>query len=290
PTMFEPVHLARPGADQRVLLVDGGVFANNPSLLAFAELTRTFAGKDDRFLVVSLGTGQAMERMKRKRLSDWGYVRWSKPMIELVSESGSEALHEQMQSLLPATDYQRYYRFQVDLPDDVYYALDNPAKGNMAGLINAAEELMADPETEEEMSTLCELLTSGQQQFDDQRERINQYNRAMVAVQLVSEARNRRSRAGNATTIRTDRVQARKDAEGGSTVTGQRPRKFESVARLQLENCKVVLCYAGEDLGVVRPLADALAQRGIAPSFERFDLQPRENIRHLLRHATGKLL
>ncbi|GEM_PF-609496 len=266
PTMFEPAHLARAGGDEGVMLVDGGVFANNPSLLAFAEIRRLFAGKDDEFLVVSLGTGQAMERMQPKRLSDWGYVRWSVPMIELVSESGSEAVHEQMRYLLPAAGCQRYYRFQVDLPDDVCYALDNPARENMAGLIKAAEHLLADPRTDKQLSALCKLLmSSSQQQSDELRERIHQYSCAMAAGQAEAPGgcAEAAEQAGNAGTIPRSGVRAPEVGKG----------------------CRILICYAGEDLGVARPLADALAERGIAPSFERFGSQPRANIRRLVRHA-----
>lgn len=158
PTMFEPARLPRPGAGGFISLVDGGVFANNPAVLAYAEATSLFSSRGDDYLVVSLGTGESMERMKRKYPTDWGYVRWSIPMIELVSESISEGVHHQMRHLLPHTNYQRYYRFQVDLPDDVYYALDNPSKQNMRGLTTAAERLLADPQTEHDLDTLCDML------------------------------------------------------------------------------------------------------------------------------------
>ncbi len=158
PTMFDPVRIPRPGAEGFVSLVDGGVFANNPAMHAFVEINTMLPDVDDQYLVVSLGTGESMERLKRKYLTDWGYVRWSVPMIELVSESISEAVHRQMHYLLPPTDYQRYYRFQVDLPDDTYYALDNPSKKNMEGLIKAAEESFEDAQTKKEFETLCLLL------------------------------------------------------------------------------------------------------------------------------------
>ena len=116
-------------------------------------------------------------------------------MIELVSESSSEAVHEQMQYLLPKIDYQRYYRFQVDLPDDLYYALDNAGKKNMAGLIKAAEQLLIDPQIDDQITRLCQLLKSSvQQQSDEEREQSIQIMSAMAAVEigtgLVKRCRN----------------------------------------------------------------------------------------------------
>jgi hypothetical protein len=158
PTMFDPLRVCRPGAGGFISLVDGGVFANNPSMHAFVELQTMHPGKDDDFLVVSLGTGESMEKLQRKYLMDWGYVRWSIPMIELVSESLSESVHRQMESLLPARGHQRYYRFQADLPDDTYFPLDNIAKENVAGLIEAAEKLLNDAPTLSRLKSLCDRL------------------------------------------------------------------------------------------------------------------------------------
>ncbi len=160
PTMFEPVQIARPGAGGRISLVDGGVFANNPAGLALAEINTRMPEKNDQYLLVSLGTGESMERMRRKYPSDWGYVRWSVPMVELVSESISESVHRQVKDLLPPIGSKRYYRFQVDLPDDTYYPLDNVAKQNVRGLIESAEALLTDNRTIQDLSTLCDLLLS----------------------------------------------------------------------------------------------------------------------------------
>ena len=158
PTMFDPVRIPRPGAGGIVSLVDGGVFANNPSGHALAEINTMLPEKDDQFLLVSLGTGESMERMKRKYPTDWGYIRWSVPMVELVSESISESIHRQIKDLLPPTDKKRYYRFQVDLPDDTYYPLDKVAKKNVRGLIEAADSLLADKRTIADLEILCETL------------------------------------------------------------------------------------------------------------------------------------
>ncbi len=307
PTMFEPVRLARPGAGGHMSLVDGGVFANNPSLLALAELNRMFAAKDDDFLVVSLGTGESMEMMTRKYFSDWGYVRWSIPMIELVSESGSESVHEQMRYLLPATEYQRYYRFQVDLPDNVYYPLDNPSKRNMSGLVNAAEELLADRQTEKEINTLCKLLSSSQQQqqYVELLERINQQSRATIPVEnnlaLDMQACFQDDGLGREPAYKTNSSRPGKLNSCGESkyklvkgtcqpATAESLSVYESACLSRIKDCKVVLCYAEEDLDVARPLADALATRGIKTVFEKFGTQPKESIRRLVSHAAERSL
>lgn len=247
PTMFKPVCL--PSAGGHISLVDGGVFANNPSLLAYAEMHDIAARKHDDFLMVSLGTGEAMPSMKGRGNGSWGYVHWSVPMLELVSEGGSEAVHQQVRHLLPADDY---YRFQVDLPDDLYYSLDNPAKKNMAGMIRAAEEYLSDPRTEQSISTLCQRLLSDYQAPTIQMSCADTSVDSMVASSGVA-----------------------------LSVSGAP----EYSSDLNPKDFKVVLCYVRDDIEVVRPLADALKQRGVTVAFEMLGAQPDETMRHLLTNS-----
>src|SRR5690606_23131848 len=53
PTYFEPADI--PIESGRSVLVDGGVFVNNPAASAYAEAVRGW--KDEDILVISLGTG-----------------------------------------------------------------------------------------------------------------------------------------------------------------------------------------------------------------------------------------
>ena len=65
PTYFEPVRL------DGATLVDGGVFAINPAVCAYAEV----AGKPD--LLLSLGTGQHTRPLPYKKVKDWGRLEWA---------------------------------------------------------------------------------------------------------------------------------------------------------------------------------------------------------------------
>jgi uncharacterized protein len=158
PTLFSPARISRPGARGSLALVDGGIFANNPSMHAYAEIHEMFPGNDDKFLLLSLGTGEFTRQLTKDYIDLWGYVQWSRPMLELVSESISESVHEQMRYMLPPMDYQRYYRFQIDLPEQTDSAVDNASKKNLSGLIRAAERMIADPQTRHELDSCCETL------------------------------------------------------------------------------------------------------------------------------------
>lgn len=60
PTYFDPFVVAPPISDRRRILVDGGLYANNPSMLALTQVARYYAGAD--VVVLSLGTGQIAAR------------------------------------------------------------------------------------------------------------------------------------------------------------------------------------------------------------------------------------
>lgn len=159
PTLFSPVRIPRPAAGRYPRLVDGGVFANNPSLLALAEIEKMYPGESKNYFVVSLGTGKSTRPLSEALLSLWGYVRWSRPMLELVLESISESVHEQMQSLLPAIDEQeQYYRLQIDLPEKSKHAIDDASASNMREITRAAKDFCSDSQRTKELDQICTKL------------------------------------------------------------------------------------------------------------------------------------
>lgn len=165
PTLFAPVHLPRSSDDRFIALVDGGVFANNPAVCALAELKSMFPGEKEDYFVVSLGTGKSLRPLTPELLGLWGYVRWSRPMLELVFESISEAVHEQMKFLLPATDAQRYFRLQIDIPQSSSHAIDSASVSDLQVLRRAAQDFCSGSQ---QLRRLCETLVRlGEPQAED---------------------------------------------------------------------------------------------------------------------------
>lgn len=69
PTYFEPS-----AVDGRAL-VDGGVFAANPAMSAFAEVLRFQPGAE--VVLLSLGTGERTRRRTFDEIEDWGLLEWT---------------------------------------------------------------------------------------------------------------------------------------------------------------------------------------------------------------------
>lgn len=115
PTYFEPLRLPTEEGFDYYALIDGGVFANNPALCAYAEAVRIFPEAKD-FLVVSLGTGELTRRLPYDEAKGWGLLQWARPLLHVVFDGVSDTIDYQLKQLLPAQKGEnRYYRFQTIL-------------------------------------------------------------------------------------------------------------------------------------------------------------------------------
>lgn len=130
PTYFEPSEV------RGAALVDGGVFAVNPAMSAFAEVVRFHPAAE--VLLVSLGTGERTRKRSFDQVKDWGLVEWAKPILDVVFDGMSEAVDYQ---LTHALGEGRYWRLQTEL-DRASDDLDDASEGNLELLRAHAEELI----------------------------------------------------------------------------------------------------------------------------------------------------
>ncbi len=130
PTYFEPVEL-----EERAL-VDGGVFAVNPAMSAFAEVLKEVDARE--VVLLSLGTGQHTRKRSFDEIKDWGVARWARPILEVVFDGVSDAVDYQLAHVLGSD---RYWRLQTELTlaSD---ALDDASEDNLAKLRGHAEDMI----------------------------------------------------------------------------------------------------------------------------------------------------
>lgn len=146
PTYFEPLLIPWPGQDRDVL-VDGGVFANNPALCAYAEAQAAIReGRipASELLLVSLGTGHFARPIPFEQARDWGLAGWAKPILDVMFDGVADTVDYQLRQILPAASdgTARYHRFQVTLEPGLD-AMDNITPTNLGGLQRMAETLLA---------------------------------------------------------------------------------------------------------------------------------------------------
>ena len=155
PTYFEPEHVipsaVAPGEPSDYALVDGGTFANNPALCAYAEAMRDHPGTD--ILVVSLGTGRLTESIPFEEAKHWGLLEWARPLLGVIMDGSSAAIDYQLDQLLERNV--RHFRFQTVL-EHVSDSLDDVSTANIDGLRELGEKLIK--ESAAQITAVCELL------------------------------------------------------------------------------------------------------------------------------------
>jgi patatin-like phospholipase/acyl hydrolase len=100
-------------------LVDGGMWANNPSLIGVIEALRIGYNLDEISLL-SLGTGNAIFQIEQSKASKMNLPNWGiSGLVELSFEVQSQAVHNEVKCLLREENYLRIqYNFKRNIPMD----------------------------------------------------------------------------------------------------------------------------------------------------------------------------
>lgn len=124
-------------------LVDGGLFANNPSMVAYSEArTMKFEGKVEHpkakdMMIVSLGTGSQSKSYEYKKVKDWGKLQWIKPVIEIMMSGGSTTTDYHLNQIFDTLDNEKdkssYYRLEPEVIS-ADNAMDNASIDNLKKL------------------------------------------------------------------------------------------------------------------------------------------------------------
>ncbi|XP_027939441.1 patatin-like protein 2 isoform X1 [Vigna unguiculata] len=146
-------------------LVDGGVAANNPALVAMAEVSNEIRNEGScaslkvkplqykKFLVISLGTGSQQHEMRYSadKASTWGLVGWlsssgGTPLIDVFSHASSDMVDFHISSVFQARHAeQNYLRIQDDTLTGDLGSVDVATEKNLNGLVQVAEALLKKP-------------------------------------------------------------------------------------------------------------------------------------------------
>ena len=137
PTYFEPVEVTDAAGARTYPLIDGGVYAVNPAMCAFAEVIGPAGGEVE--VLASLGTGAQTKPYDFDDVRGWGQIEWVRPLIDVVFDGVADTIDFEA-ALLAGT---RYQRFQAELryASD---ALDDASEGNLRRLQGDAERLIAE--------------------------------------------------------------------------------------------------------------------------------------------------
>ena len=150
PTYFPPYQFS-----ERKCFVDGGIFANNPAVCAYAQAKNSFPHERE-FLVVSIGTGEHHVPLLCKNISDWGLIEWARPIFDIAMNAVGSTVNYQLNAMINGVGSKPlYHRFQVRI-DEKTSKMDNVRKDNIACIKEYGTQMVQ--ANQNEISKLCDLL------------------------------------------------------------------------------------------------------------------------------------
>ena len=150
PSYFEPAEATDVAGARTYPLIDGGVYAGNPSMCAYADVVA--AGRAGELeLMLSLGTGAHTRAYSFEQARRWGQLEWARPMLGMVFDGVADTIEFEVTTLMG----DRYVRLQTELrlaSDD----FDDASEHNLAALRTEAEQLIA--ASQAELDRACAIL------------------------------------------------------------------------------------------------------------------------------------
>lgn len=181
PTYFKPSVVPAESGDYT--FVDGGIFANNPAILAYCEAKELWKAKrapiiekaradskgfdavvtaDDTdlpFYMLSLGTAYTKNKIKVSEMDKWRNANWLEPLLtDVFARSVAESTDYTMQYLLPPyTDgTKRYTRLNMEIDEDASQ-MDNVSAENLNKLLEIGEGFVQ--KNKDQLLKICEIIS-----------------------------------------------------------------------------------------------------------------------------------
>lgn len=138
PTFFPLARIPIPNSDSTNLFVDGGLWANNPSLVALVEALTYAKAKIEDIHILSVGNITNSTTFKSNTLTSKGALLWGQKVVSLTLEAQSFAIHQQMRLLFNSLNMSsRYIRIEQDISSEAHRCLkelDCATKANLNDL------------------------------------------------------------------------------------------------------------------------------------------------------------
>lgn len=173
PTYFKPYILNDiTNSNNHFVLIDGGVLANNPTIIAIVEAIQSYRIEQNtslplnEMLILSLGTGNKNQVQNTTQIESWGQIKWAMPLFKILFNGQNEMVNYLTTQLFSSNLFMsnqnepnpRYYRFQPFYPNnnlnveeasmrpeeliDVSEEMDNVSEYNITQLQQAADFLI----------------------------------------------------------------------------------------------------------------------------------------------------
>ena len=154
PTYFSPAVITNLVTQDKMVNLDGGVFANNPAMCAYAESNSsksfTTSGTED-MLMLSIGTGGGQFELPNIMNSNrWGVLNWAKSIPEIMMDGSFDTVDYQMKQLFKKEEGETCSYKRVDFHRKKRYSSDmaEASNENISKLIEAGKLAIEDANKE----------------------------------------------------------------------------------------------------------------------------------------------
>jgi len=152
---FPPAQISTVNGLEHRCFIDGGVFANNPALSAYAEFryhNSQLHAKDT--MMLSLGTGRKTTNLDCEVTANWGAAEWLYQGSYLTSNAVASASDYQLNAVYD--NKPNYLRLDASFDDEQSSSMDNTDKEYLDYLISLGESIVK--EKQSEINTFAEEL------------------------------------------------------------------------------------------------------------------------------------
>jgi uncharacterized protein len=111
------------------ICIDGGIFMNNPSMGALAEIYKHYndpiynltKSDLDNVQILSLGTGCYTPEIARKKVESWGILDWATQISDLMLQANNQVAHYQAEQIVKENNF---LRVDIEIKDEKFSAID----------------------------------------------------------------------------------------------------------------------------------------------------------------------
>jgi len=127
--------------DREVALVDGSVFAVDPSLSGYVE---AYDG-DEEVLLISLGTGETKLDINYDKCKKWGIIQWlfSLKGVQMIFDGLSDSTGSLVKTLVEKNGG-KYYRVQVQVSPFMFVGFDSASDKSINKIETVAKKCIED--------------------------------------------------------------------------------------------------------------------------------------------------
>lgn len=162
PTYFQPELISSLNpADAPYACVDGGVFANNPTLCAYSEVRNAKGDPTAKdMFVVSIGTGSQEKPYDYDKAKNWGEIGWVKPVIDIMMSGAAEVTDYHMTKMFSAGgNLANYIRIQPSSLMNADPQMDDATPVNITALVEVGKATAQNCDAE--LDRVVEILLAG---------------------------------------------------------------------------------------------------------------------------------